>query len=81
MSTSFRPGPLFHPRVHPKQIASFTFPTDLERRHAILLGFVDALKQGRLDEAKEVSLHGDFLTRVFGDALGYRTVSQAGPDG
>jgi SAM-dependent methyltransferase len=79
--TSFRPGPLFHARVHPKQIASFTFPADLDRRHAIVLGFVDALKRGRLDDAKEVSLHGDFLTRVFGDALGYRSVSQAGPDG
>ena len=47
----------------------------------MLLGFVDALKRGRLDDQKEVSLHGDFLSRVFGDALGYRTVTQAGADG
>ena len=81
MTSLFRPGPLFHVRVHPKQIAAFAFPDDLDRRHAIVLGFVDALKRGRLDDKKEVSLHGDFLTRVFGDALGYRTVSQSGAEG
>jgi hypothetical protein len=77
----FRPASLFHPRVHPKEVASFDFPADLDRRHAVLLGFVDALKRGRLDDQKEVSLHGDFLSRVFGDALGYRSVTQAGADG
>ena len=81
MTSLFRPGPLFHVRVHPKQIAAFAFPEDLDRRHAIVLGFVDALKRGRLDDKKEVSLHGDFLTRVFGDALGYRTVTQSGAEG
>ena len=81
MTSLFRPGPLFHVRVHPKQVATFAFPDDLERRHAVVLGFVDALKRGRLDDKKEVSLHGDFLTRVFGDALGYRTVSQSGAEG
>jgi type I restriction-modification system DNA methylase subunit len=81
VTSLFRPGPLFHVRVHPKQIAAFAFPDDLERRHAVVLGFVDALKRGRLDDKKEVSLHGDFLTRVFGDALGYRTVSQSGAEG
>ncbi len=81
MTSLFRPGPLFHVRVHPKQIAAFAFPDDLDRRHAIVLGFVDALKRGRLDDKKEVSLHGDFLTRVFGDALGYRTVTQSGAEG
>lgn len=81
MTSLFRPGPLFHVRVHPRQIAAFAFPDDLGRRHAIVLGFVDALKRGRLDDKKEVSLHGDFLTRVFGDALGYRTVTQSGAEG
>src|SRR5919201_2938 len=81
LASSFRPGPLFHPRVHPKQIASFAFPADLDRRHAVLLGFIDALQRGRLDDKKEVSLHGDFLSRVFGDALGYRTVTQGGAGG
>jgi type I restriction-modification system DNA methylase subunit len=81
VTSLFRPGPLFHVRVHPRQIAAFAFPEDLDRRHAIVLGFVDALKRGRLDDKKEVSLHGDFLTRVFGDALGYRTVTQSGAEG
>jgi type I restriction-modification system DNA methylase subunit len=79
--SSFRPGPLFHPRVHPKQIASFDFPADLADRHKVLLGYVDALKAGTLAQQKEVSLHGDFLSHVFGDALGYRSVTRAGPDG
>lgn len=81
MPSLFRPGPLFHNRVHPRQIAAFAFPDDLERRHAVVLGFVDALQRGLLDDKKEVSLHGDFLTRVFGDALGYRSVTQSGAEG
>jgi type I restriction-modification system DNA methylase subunit len=76
--SSFRPGPLFHPRVHPKQIASFELPADVDRRHAVLLGFVEALKGGRPDDP---SLHRDFLTSVFGVALGYRTMIQGGAEG
>jgi tetratricopeptide (TPR) repeat protein len=68
------------PRVDPLEIASFAFPADLDRRHDVVLGFVDALKQGRLDDTKEVSLHGEFLLGIFRDALGYRIKTQKGAE-
>lgn len=44
-------------------------------------GWVDALQRGTLTQANEVQLHGEFLTRVFGDVLGYRMRTTAGTDG
>jgi type I restriction-modification system DNA methylase subunit len=81
VSTLLRPAPLFHPRVLPKSLEAHTFPDDLARRHEVLRPWVAALRAGKLDQAKEVSLHGEFLTRVFGDALGYRSIAQSGTEG
>jgi len=71
-------APLFHPRVLKDRLAGFVFPNDLAERHAILQRWVLALRAGKLDAAKEISLHGDFLGDVFGRALGYRTVTTSG---
>ena len=71
-------APLFHPRVFKERLTGFVFPNDLAERHAILHKWVLALRAGKLDASKEVSLHGDFLSDVFGRALGYRTVTTSG---
>ncbi len=73
--------PLFHARLLKERLAGHTFPQDLAERHAILESWVLALRAGKLDSAKEVSLHGDFLGDVFGRALGYRTVTTSGAGG
>lgn len=39
----------------------------------MLRGWTKALRRGDLAKLNEVQLHGDFLTRVFGDVLGYVT--------
>ena len=39
--------------------------------------WLDHLRQGTLDQTKEVSLHGGFLERIFGDVLGYSTMAMA----
>ncbi len=71
----------FIPRVLDERLAGHTFPADLADRHAILKNWVLALRTGKLDASKEVSLHGDFLGDVFGRALGYRTVTTSGAGG
>lgn len=70
--------PLFHARLLKERLAGHAFPADLPERHAILKSWVLALRARKLDTAKEVSLHGDFLGDVFGRALGYRTVTTSG---
>lgn len=67
--------PLFHPRVLKERLAGFALPGDLAERHAIVQRWVLALRAGKLDAAKEVSLHGEFLNDVFGRVLGYRTLT------
>jgi type I restriction-modification system DNA methylase subunit len=74
-------APLFHARILKERLGDQTFPADLAERHAILKRWVLALRAGKLDTAKEVSLHGDFLGDVFGRALGYRTVTSSGAGG
>lgn len=71
-------APLFHARILRERLAGFVFPGDLAERHAILQTWVLALRAGKLDAAKEVSLHGEFLTDVFGRALGYQTLTTSG---
>ena len=39
--------------------------------------WLEHLRSGALDEAKETSLHGEFLHDVFGDILGYATFGRA----
>jgi type I restriction-modification system DNA methylase subunit len=81
VSSLLRPAPLFHPRVLPKHIEGHAFPADMAQRHEILRQWVASLRAGKLDDANEVKLHGEFLTRVFGDVLGYRTMAQTGAEG
>lgn len=74
-------SPLFHSRLLKERLAGHAFPADFADRHAILQQWVLALRAGKLDTTKEVSLHGDFLGDVFGRALGYRTVTTSGAGG
>jgi Eco57I restriction-modification methylase len=78
--SSSRGGSLFHARVHPAPIASFAFPDDLDRRHAAVLGFAEVFARRHCEGAMEGSLRGDFLDRVFGEALGYRTTREGGAE-
>ena len=78
MSLRHSRSPLFHARLLKERLAGHTFPADLAERHALLKSWVLALRSGKLDSAKEVSLHGDFLGDVFGRALGYRTITTSG---
>ena len=54
-------APLFHARILRDRLAGFVFPSDLAERRAILQKWVLALRAGKLDAAKEVSLHGEFF--------------------
>jgi len=72
---------LFHHRSLMNLLQGFSFPPDLKRRHALMLPWIEQLRYGRLDKEKEMSLHGEFLVRVFGDVLGYKGFSQADSDG
>jgi hypothetical protein len=78
MSVSRTRVPLFHPRVLAQRLDGFAFPADFGKRHVIVQKWVLALRAGKLDAANEVRLHGDFLSDVFGRALGYRTVTTSG---
>ena len=48
-------------------------PKNFLELHQIVLEWIDSLKDGKLDDVKEVSLHGEFLNDLFRDVLGYRT--------
>lgn len=68
--------PLFHPRLVRERVAAL--PTGLVERHRpTLRPWLEHLRSGRLDDTKEVSLHGGFLERIFGDLLGYTTMARA----
>lgn len=81
MSPRQNRAPLFHARLLEERLAGHAFPPDLTERHAILQRWVLALRARKLDTAKEVSLHGEFLGDVFGRALGYRTLTTSGAGG
>lgn len=68
--------PLFHPRLVRERVASVP-PSLFAAHRSALQVWLDHLKKGTLDETKEVSLHGPFLERIFGDVLGYRTMALA----
>lgn len=51
-----------------------------QKHRATVETWLGHLRSGVLDETKETSLHGDFLQSVFGEILGYTTLSRA-PDG
>jgi type I restriction-modification system DNA methylase subunit len=68
--------PLFHPRLVRARMAMLD--QSLFGRHKQTVGvWLEHLRSGALDEAKEVSLHGEFLHDVFGDILGYTTFGRA----
>jgi 16S rRNA G966 N2-methylase RsmD len=72
---------LFHPRALRDRLAAYTFPPDLEARRAKVLPWIDALRAGKIDEEKEVGLHGEFFGSIFGAVLGYRRVAESGAEG
>ncbi|MRG96713.1 Eco57I restriction-modification methylase domain-containing protein [Polyangium spumosum] len=78
MSLSRTRLPLFHAGILKQRLSGHTFPADLDARHEILKKWVLAQRAGKLDSAKEVELHGEFLGDVFGRALGYRTRTGSG---
>jgi hypothetical protein len=72
---------LFHLRLVREHIANVQLPENLAYRRGILQGWAKALRRGELTQANEVQLHGEFLTKVFGDVLGYRMRTSSGEDG
>ena len=66
--------PLFHPRVVRERVAALP-AVDEAMAQGVIRGWLQALARGDLDETKETGLHGEFLVRVFGDVLGYRTLT------
>jgi hypothetical protein len=50
---------------------------EINAAHAILVKWADLEVKGRLDKLKETQLQGDFLSEVFGKALGYRRATEA----
>ena len=71
---------LFQSKTFEKQKDSFYKsqgdPQNLLKLHQIVLKWIDCLYGGKLDDMKEVSLHGEFLNDLFRDVLGYRSLIQ-----
>lgn len=67
---------LFHRKTLLTAMAAFRFPEDLEERAKGVRRWRVALASGTVHEAKETSLHGDFLRDVFQGLLGYRSLIQ-----
>lgn len=65
---------LFNRKILLQAVDRFTFPADLEQRHAKILEWVQSLESGTLYKVKEVSLHGEFLRDIFQEILGYRSL-------
>jgi hypothetical protein len=72
---------LLHPRLVREHFKNVALPADLDRRCEVIRGWTRALRSGELADANEVHLHGEFLTGVFGDVLGYRMRTTAASDG
>lgn len=68
--------PLFHPRLVRARIATLD-PSIFRKHKKTVAVWLDHLRSGALDDTKEVSLHGGFLERIFGDVLGYTTMALA----
>ena len=74
-----------HPRLFlPKYLAEEAErlpipPAELERVTAALKQWADAAVQGHLGQ-KETTLDAEFLQKIFGEALGYKSVSES-PNG
>lgn len=68
--------PLFHARLVRARVNSLD-PSLFKRHQKTVAVWLGHLKSGALDDTKEVSLHGGFLERIFGDVLGYSTMATA----
>lgn len=76
MATREHHIPLFHPRLVRDRIGGLD--PALFARHEKTLGvWLEHLRKGTLDKTKEMSLHGGFLERIFGDVLGFATMATA----
>lgn len=52
---------------------------DFEKSHRIIVKWADLESSGKLFKMKETSLEGEFLSEVFGQALGYALFSKNAP--
>ncbi|MDQ3439087.1 MAG: hypothetical protein M3478_01910, partial [Planctomycetota bacterium] len=74
-----------HPRLFlPKYLAEeadrlLVEPLHLEAARAALLRWAEAADKGHLRQ-KETSLDAEFLHRIFGDALGYKSITESPND-
>lgn len=68
--------PLFHEKTLARAMANFSWPSDLAAKHDILKKWIATYQSGTLDVVRETSLHGDFLSDLFGSVLGYVSVIQ-----
>jgi type I restriction-modification system DNA methylase subunit len=68
--------PLFHARLV-RERAKAVDAAHLQKHRESISVWLDHLRKGTLDVTKEVSLHGGFLERIFGDVLGYPSMAQA----
>ena len=68
-----RTAPLFQPKVLQNALARFDAAQipHLAQKQAIVAKWQQAIAAGKLEQAGEVALHGDFLSDVFGAVLGY----------
>ncbi|MEC4806509.1 MAG: Eco57I restriction-modification methylase domain-containing protein [Jaaginema sp. PMC 1079.18] len=69
--------PLFHGKTLNLALSHFHFPDDLEKRHQIVMNWVDLWQSGKLTAMNEVSLHGQFLGEIFQEVLGYQPVTKS----
>ncbi len=76
MATREHHIPLFHPRLVRDRIDALD--PALFRLHKEQIDvWLGHLHKGTVDKTSEVSLHGGFLERMFGDVLGYSTMATA----
>ena len=71
---------LFLPKILAEEAdRPFLEGADRDRAHKILLQWADLADRGQLNH-KETALDADFLEKIFGDALGYRSVTESPND-
>ena len=68
--------PLFHPRLVRDRVSALDSELFGLHKEKIEV-WLGHLYKGTLDKTSEVSLHGGFLERIFGDVLGYFTMATA----
>jgi hypothetical protein len=67
-------GALFNQKTVENALKAFTFPPDLADRHQKVQAWITSLRSGKLNQVKELSLHGPFLNDIFQTVLGYRPI-------